>query len=35
MDLQGRGAMIAGGSIDLGAAICATLARARCDVAVG
>ena len=35
MDLQGRGAMVTGGSGDLGAAICASLARAGCDVAVG
>ena len=28
MDLQGRGAMVTAGAGDLGAAICATLARA-------
>jgi len=35
MDLQGRGAMVTGGSSDLGAVICATVARAGCDLALG
>jgi len=35
MDLRGRGALVTGGSGDLGAAACAALARAGCDVAVG
>jgi 3-oxoacyl-[acyl-carrier protein] reductase len=35
MDLRGRGALVTGGSGDLGAAICRTLAAAGCDVAVG
>ena len=35
MDLRGRGALVTGGSGDLGTAISAALARAGCDVAVG
>src|SRR5258705_9547567 len=35
MDLQGKGALVTGGSGDLGAAACEALARAGCDVAVG
>jgi 3-oxoacyl-[acyl-carrier protein] reductase len=35
MDLRGRGALVTGGSGDLGTAICAALARAGCDVTVG
>jgi 3-oxoacyl-[acyl-carrier protein] reductase len=35
MDLQGRGALVTGGSGDLGTAICRALAQAGCDVAVG
>jgi len=35
MDLHGSGAMVTGGSGDLGAAICATLPLAACDVAAG
>jgi 3-oxoacyl-[acyl-carrier protein] reductase len=35
MDLQGRGALVTGGSGDLGSAICLALADAGCDVAVG
>jgi 3-oxoacyl-[acyl-carrier protein] reductase len=35
MELHGRGAFVTGGSGDLGAAACAALARAGCDVAVG
>jgi 3-oxoacyl-[acyl-carrier protein] reductase len=35
MDLRGRGAMVTGGSGDLGTAICRALAQAGCDIAVG
>src|SRR2546428_1597688 len=35
MDLTGRAALVTGGSGDLGTAICLSLARAGCDVAVG
>jgi 3-oxoacyl-[acyl-carrier protein] reductase len=35
MDLRGCGALVTGGSGDLGGATCAALARAGCDVAVG
>ena len=35
MDLRGRGALVTGGSGDLGTAISVALARAGCDVAVG
>jgi 3-oxoacyl-[acyl-carrier protein] reductase len=35
MDLRGRGALVTGGSGDLGTAICLALAEAGCDVAVG
>jgi 3-oxoacyl-[acyl-carrier protein] reductase len=35
MDLQGRGALVTGGSGDLGTAVCTALARAGCDIAVG
>ena len=35
MDLHGRGALVTGGSGDLGTATCEALARAGCDVAVG
>ena len=34
MDLRGRGALVTGGSGDLGTAISLALARAGCDVAV-
>src|SRR5947209_5006397 len=35
MDLRGHGALVTGGSGDLGTAICRALAEAGCDVAVG
>jgi 3-oxoacyl-[acyl-carrier protein] reductase len=35
MDLRGRGALVTGGSGDLGTVICRALAAAGCDVAVG
>jgi 3-oxoacyl-[acyl-carrier protein] reductase len=35
MDLRGRGALVTGGSGDLGTAICLALAQAGCDIAVG
>jgi NAD(P)-dependent dehydrogenase (short-subunit alcohol dehydrogenase family) len=35
LDLRGRGALVTGGSGDLGTTICAALTRAGCDVAVG
>jgi len=35
MDLTGRGALVTGGSGDLGTAICRALAAAGCDVVVG
>ena len=35
MDLRGRGALVTGGSGDLGTTICRALAEAGCDIAVG
>ena len=35
MDLRGRGALVTGGSGDLGTAICVALARAGCDIVIG
>jgi NAD(P)-dependent dehydrogenase (short-subunit alcohol dehydrogenase family) len=35
VELTGRGALVTGGSGDLGAAICRALAKAGADVAIG